>query len=353
MKDMVKNCPSCGVALVFMPEAGTLKCPSCGCEVKGEKAAADAAGEEKDLLALLGGEELNEEAEEITIKCPSCGAETALPANQVAGFCRYCKSPIVASSRARKSIRPQGILPFAVTEEDARAAFRKWRDGLWFAPNRLKDAQVLDRLEGFYTPVWTFDFKTCTSYVGSRGVDYTVREKGSDGKMRSRTKTRWHYVTGTVDDIFDDILVYARSNDSQELMETLAPWDVTSSQNYHEDIVRGFVEESYDVPIRTGLSEARNKADSVIEQSIRRDIGGDRQRILSKSVSYSDLTYKLLLLPFWVTRYTYGGKEYLYVVNGRSGKMNGQRPWSGWKLTFFILFLVAVGCALFLFFSNN
>jgi len=345
MSDEVKNCPSCGAVLVFDPVAGGLKCPSCGYAPETAEATSEEAGFEKDLTQLLGKEDLNEAPESITVNCPACGGETVLPENQVAGFCQFCKSPIVASSKAQKTIRPQGVLPFKITEEVAREAFKKWRDGLWFAPNVLKDSKIMKKMEGTYTPVWTFDFSTRTYYSGRRGEDYQVEETyEEEGKRKTRTvtKTRWYNVTGIVRDSFDDILVYARDKAARSLMNSLRPWEVKGSQDYAEDTIRGFVEESYDIPIRQGLTEAKEQAEPKIEDSIITDIGGDHQEISSKSITYSNLTYKLLLLPMWEAKYRCNGKDFAFVVNGQNGNTSGERPWSAAKLTAFIGTLIVI-----------
>ena len=77
--------------------------------------------------------------------------------------------------------------------------------------------------------------------------------------------------------------------------------------------------------------------DRQIARDIRFDIGGDRQRIDQVDTDVSDITFKHVLLPVWLAAYKYNGESYRFVVNGQSGKVQGERPWSVWKITFAVL----------------
>ena len=72
--------------------------------------------------------------------------------------------------------------------------------------------------------------------------------------------------------------------------------------------------------------------DRVIERDVRFDIGGDRQRIHDIDTSITDVTFKHVLLPVWLAAYKYRGKTYRFVVNGQSGRVQGERPYSAWKI---------------------
>lgn len=352
--DEVKTCPSCSSAMVFSPETGGLKCPFCG--YTPEAGEVVTAGEENDLMALLGKVELNEASEILTVRCPGCGAESKFEENIVAAFCPYCKSPIVASSRSSKTLRPQGVVPFAITKEQAASKFKSWVKGLWFAPGSLKNANLHESMKGVYRPMWTFDFMTMTLYTGERGEHYyetrTVRRNGKNETERVQ-KTRWTRVNGVVHNSFDDITVFASTKIDTNLQAKLGPWKIKEPQKYSEDIVRGFIEESYDVPLARGLETAKQKAESKIDASIRADIGGDEQRITTKETKYSHLTYKQLLVPFWSSKYHHGGKDYQFLVNGENGHADGERPYSGVKIFFFILGIIAVFGILLYFWANH
>ena len=342
--DVVLNCPGCGSALVYSPEAGTLKCPTCG-YVQEKPEVVETAGQENDLEALIKNLVLDEKNETLTVHCPTCGAESTFEENVVAGFCQFCKNPIVASSRSERTLRPQGIVPFAVTRDQAASKFKSWAKSLWFAPNSIKHANLHETMKGVYSPIWTFDFRAITIYTGKRGEHYYVTEtRMRNGKREDVRvqKTRWYPAYGAIHNDFDDVTVFASSKVSQSLQAKLKPWSIKDPVKYADDVVRGFIEENYDMPLQKGLENAKSQVQSEIRASVKRDIGGDEQRIDTMETRYHHLTYKLLLVPFWCSRYRHGGKDFQFLVNGENGKADGERPYSAWKIFFFILVLLGI-----------
>ena len=344
--NQVKRCKNCGSALVFDPEAGCMKCPSCGTVEEWAEPLESDLVVENDLLTGMASNIEFEGEEQIEVKCPACGAASTFPVNEVAGFCPFCKSPIVASSKSQRSIRPSGMLPFIITSGAAQSTFKKWITSRWFLPNAAKKVCLAKGVDGVYRPTWTFDFDTTCHYTGQRGTYYYVTQTYRDSKGNTHTRqvrrTRWSYASGTVYRVFDDLQVYASNRVSRKLQEEVGPWKLLESVNYNEDIVRGYVEESYDVTLATGLDEAHAKAKELLRSTVRHDIGGDEQRITSMDIIYNKSTYKQLLLPFWSSFYTFKNKSYIYLVNGQTGKGHGERPWSAWKIFFFTLAIAAV-----------
>jgi hypothetical protein len=107
----------------------------------------------------------------------------------------------------------------------------------------------------------------------------------------------------------------------------------------------GFRAEGYGVQLEDGFSEARQIMDRQIARDIRFDIGGDRQRIHSVGTDVDDVTFKHILLPVWLAAYKFRGKTYRFVVNGRTGRVQGERPWSAWKIAMAVILglIVAAG----------
>jgi len=92
----------------------------------------------------------------------------------------------------------------------------------------------------------------------------------------------------------------------------------------------------------------------VIEGDVRRDIGGDEQRVGSVDTDFSAETFKHILLPVWMAAYKYGGRSFRFLVNGQTGEVQGERPWSVWKITFAVLAaLIVVGGAAYVYYLNN
>lgn len=310
---------------------------------------------EHDLNAALCGALPPAAMEEIRVsRCPGCGAELELGEGVAATACPFCATPVVPQEAPLRAIRPQALLPFAVSEREARAAMVAWLGRLWFAPGGLQDyARKGRQLTGIYVPFWTFDAATRSRYAGQRGDAYyetrwvTVEVNGRQERRQEQVrKIRWSPVRGWVSRRFDDVLVIGSDSLPRGHTEALAPWDLSGLQPHAPDYLSGFQAEAYSVPLEQGHALAREEMAAVIASDVRRDIGGDEQRIDRIDTDWSDETFKHILLPVWTAAYKYGGKSYRFVVNGQTGKVKGERPWSVWKIAVAVVLGLAVAGAL-------
>ncbi|MEM9064089.1 MAG: hypothetical protein AAGB51_01210 [Planctomycetota bacterium] len=347
-------CAQCGAKLQFSPGRSSLKCPYC----THETAVPDSGEgvEELDFYEYLGLLERQGESHETTSAlCRGCGAQTELPPNLDAFSCPYCDQAIVAEPTKRRLLRPRSVLPFRIERKEARELFRSWIKRLWFAPNALKKAHKLNsKLNGLYIPYWTYDAYTDSRYTGMRGEHYYVTERYTvtvNGKRETRTrrvrKTRWWPASGRVEVPFDDVLVLASHATPKALTEALEPWDLAELKPYSEEYLAGFIAQRYEVDLAEGFEGAKQKMDPGIRAAVRRDIGGDAQRILSLQVGYEDVTFKHVLLPVWISAYRYKRKVYRFVINARTGEVRGERPWSIWKIAFAVLGVALIGAGTF------
>jgi hypothetical protein len=275
-------------------------------------------------------------------RCPSCAAQFTLAPREHAGECPFCATPVVVDATAARQARvqPRYLIPFQIDERAARDAFTKWLRSLRFRPARLaRFARLEGALRGVYMPYWTYDARTRTAYSGERGTVYYVNVPVTverDGKrvtrMQRQARVRWRRVRGTVSRFFDDVLIGATTSLPRILADKLAPWDMTALRRYDARYLSGFRSEVYQV----GLDEGFRRACAVMEETIRRDvtrdIGGDRQRIHSLETHRSDVTFKHLLLPVWTTSFEFRNKRFQIAINGQTGEVVGQRPWSWSKI---------------------
>ncbi len=336
-------CDACGADLRFDPDGAGLSCDHCGnrIEIEEERPAA-APLAELDLKAALAAELPEQDMEETRVsRCPNCAAEVAFDPDIHATECPFCATPVVTDTGAHRHIKPKGLLPFALSEETARDAMTDWLGRLWFAPSGLQTyARKGRRLQGVYVPYWTFDADTRTRYSGQRGtVYYETRTVTRNGKSEQRrvSKVRWRSVSGQVARFFDDVLVLASNTLPKRYTDALQPWDLSDLEPYSPEYLAGFRAEGYQVPLEEGFQEARAIMDRTITRDIKFDIGGDRQRVSSADTKLSGLTFKHILLPVWVAAYKYRGKPYRFVVNGRTGRVQGERPYSAIKIAIAVI----------------
>ncbi len=345
-------CEVCGADMRFDPASAKMVCDYCGhTEVIDDSPWRAASIAELDFNKALAAELPEAEMEEVrSTKCTNCGAEIEFAINDHATECPFCATPIVIGTGTSRHIKPKGVLPFALSEKQARAAMNEWLGRLWFAPNGLKEyARAGRRMDGIYVPYWTYDADTKTRYRGQRGTIYYVTQTVMvDGKRTTRRvqKIRWRSVSGRVARFFDDVLVLASKSLPKKYTDALEPWDLSALEPYNPEYLAGFKAEGYTVTLEEGFTEARQIMDQRIRRDVRFDIGGDRQRIDSLETTIRDVTFKHVLLPIWMAAYKYRGKTYRFVVNARTGTVKGERPYSTAKIVFATIAAALVAAAI-------
>lgn len=338
------QCVSCGAILKFNPGAQKLKCEYCGAENDIIEESQKTEIIETPLDDKLFDDfERSEQIESSVVKCNNCGAESTLNPNLSSDRCPFCDTSLIIKGGTTKSIhKPEYLLPFKLEARQATENFKKWAGSLWFAPDKLiYYASAHDKLNGMYIPFWTFDCNTISNYSGQRGDDYfetqtyTVNVNGrNETRTRSVRRTRWTSVSGIVNNDFDDILIVASKGLPRSKTDALEPWDLENLTPYNDKFLSGFRTEIYQLGLKEGFNEAKTKMSYVIANSIKRDIGGDRQNIFSVNTSYNNPTFKHILLPIWISSYKYGDKIYRFMINARTGEVQGERPYSPFKIAF-------------------
>jgi hypothetical protein len=316
------------------------------------------AQKEQDLTAALSAtmQEGHTEMQALVVKCPACGAESAMEKNVFSSACAFCGSPLTVKPDVKSIAHPQAVLPFKLEKQAAAAGFQNWLRRLWFAPNDLKKHASSDRFNGVYLPFWTFDANTASEYKGQRGDHYyeNVR-RVVDGKVRDERvmKTRWSFASGQVTRFFDDLLITASRVMPSKFLDALEPWDLSNLVAYDNRFLSGFTAEVCQVDIKEGFGNARKVMDAAIQQDVRKDIGGDVQRITSLHTDFSQLSYKYLLLPVWLSIFRYKDKIFHFVVNARTGEVHGERPYSVIKIILAVLAVLAVLVLLYFLFGRQ
>ncbi|MFZ3581058.1 primosomal protein N' (replication factor Y) - superfamily II helicase [Loktanella sp. DJP18] len=352
-------CVTCGSDLRFDPARGQLVCDHCGnAEPVGNAPGPFAAVSELDLRQALNATLPATEIEETRVQsCPNCGAQFELQGDTHAAACPFCATPVVTGTGTHRHIKPRGLLPFALDQSRARDAMTDWLGSLWFAPNGLTDYARKGRaMDGIYVPYWTFDAQTESQYTGQRGTYYyTTHTVMRDGKRQTvqQRHTRWRGAAGRVARFFDDVLVLASHSLPKQYTDGLEPWDLSELEPYQPQYLAGFRAEGYQVQLEDGFAEARGYMDRMILRDVKFDIGGDEQRVTDVQTQISAVTFKHILLPIWMAAYKYNGQTYRFVVNGRTGRVQGERPWSKWKIAFAVLVGLVIALTVGYFYAIN
>ena len=327
----------------FDPQSGMMKCQSCGrTDAIVTPTTTVVAHPLEDALAHV----TPLSAEALEVNCDGCGSVVVFEPPEVAGACSFCGAMIVAQPKAADPmIAPDAVLPVKVTKEAAQTEVRQWIATRWFAPNELQKMAKQEGIAGVYLPFWTYAADTASEYTGARGVHYWVTETytttDSNGNQVQETRqvmqTAWHPAGGQVARRFDDVLVPATKSVNETRLNALEPWDLPALCPYDPEYLAGFKAQRYQIELPAGFEKAKEVMERTITEDIRRDIGGDEQRIDRVQTATSNETFRHLLLPVWIGAYRFQGKVFQVVVNARTGEVQGERPYSAVKIALLVI----------------
>jgi hypothetical protein len=346
------NCAACGAQATWNPGKQKLVCTFCGTEAPYRVDQATGQVEELDLvraLRELPDEQRGWQAAKRSVQCQSCKAVSVFDPERVGQNCAFCGSPALVDYQEIKApIRPQSLLPFRVTESQVRENIRRWFGAQWLAPGALKRRALVDTVRGVYVPYWTFDAHVVCPWRAEAGHYYYTNETYRDANGRTQTRqvqhVRWTPAEGTVDHFFDDEPIPGSHGLHADLVKGIEPFPTGELIAYDTAYLSGFVVEHYQVVLLEAAQRAEQSMNAQVQAMCARQVPGDTHRNLEIFPEYSGRTFKHVLLPVWLLRYDYGRKAYQVLVNGVTGVISGQAPWSAWKVFFLVLAaLVVVG----------
>ena len=327
LKGKIYKCPSCGSTLCFDPASQRLKCTHCN-SLQELVAPRDAfeitySASSEDSYAPWGDAK--------TVKCRSCGAEFVTAEFETALSCPFCGTSNVLRTDDIPGLKPNAILPFKITEEVAKEAFRKWLGKRSMSPHGLKKIAEQKHMQGIYVPIFTFDSDTFSTYHIKYGIHRTI-VVGSGKDAKTVVVTDWYTDSGMYSDSFDDIQVEVSQFLTQKNLHKIGGFDSQNAFEYNSQYIAGFSAERYSTGLDDSWNYARAEIDSSIKRSILSRYNYDELGYVNISTTYSNRRYKYLLAPIWSLVYNYKGKEYCCIVNGRTGQADGKAPLSPIKV---------------------
>ena len=361
MPSQVTNyqCPACTGPLHFVGESGKLECDYCGStyevseiealyQKKEEQAAKahedasikDASDQEasakdasdKDTenpdswdVSGLNGDWGTDAAGMKAYNCPSCGAELICEESTAASSCPYCGNPNVVPGQFSGTLRPDFVLPFKLSKEDAVKALKKYYRGKFFLPRSFTSGNHIQEIKGIYVPFWMFDGEAVgdARYEATRSHTY----RSGDYKI---TETEHYdvYRSGAV--AFEKIPVDASSKMPDDYMDSIEPFDYAGLKPFSTAYLPGFFADKFDVSIE----ESSSRADKRCRQSLSDALQGTARNgrpYTSVMPTGEDIHLKrtgvhYALLPVWMLNTRWNGKNYMFAMNGQTGRMVGDLP---------------------------
>ncbi|MCA2001193.1 MAG: hypothetical protein LDL51_04945 [Chloroflexi bacterium] len=302
-------CPKCGGRMAFAPDGQTLVCDYCA---RGQALGANSReAQEKDFIvamATAGGH--GKPLQEQVFHCKGCGAEFILPPNQISASCAYCGSPHVVNLEGRRELlAPDGIIPHAFNQRRAVKLLIDWVEG-----NGIQPEKQVELPRGLYLPLWTFD-------VGG-AVDYVYELIQTDNRLlRQRGERQTARISDQYPVMVNDLPIPASKKPSAVFLRLVDSFDLSAIQPYDPRFLADWPAELYDVPMADASLDARSQ----VYKKYKRDLPslvGVHNIVNTSSAKLTIDSFKLNLLPVWMTELPFDGRSHLVLINGQNGAVS-------------------------------
>jgi DNA-directed RNA polymerase subunit RPC12/RpoP len=317
-------CPKCGGKMTYDVKARAVTCEYCGHHLTEYQAITHGAlVHEQDFLTTLPTAKAHrwELAATHVSNCQGCGAAFAVPPGRTSGACPFCGSThVVETMPTGELIQPEGIVPFQFDAEAALAHVRNWIDAQKFRPDDLDERAAIARPRGVYLPVWTFD-------LGGQ-INWSAQIEVQHGRYSTWEPRNDIYLV-----YHNDLLVPASHSLPKTLIDPIAGFDTRALAPYSLDLLADWPAEIYQITLADASLVARERALHTARHSVEhQSLAGEQYRDLRlNSIGLIVETYKLALLPVWLTSYRYKDRSYAVAVNGQTGAVAGDVPRGGWQ----------------------
>ena len=348
------QCPACTGPLHYSAKSGKLACDYCGSSFdvaeiealyarkEAEAAAAKQAAAAKaeaaqaakaeaaEAAAASGGWDTSDlsrdwgaEADGLRVySCPSCGAELICDQSTAATACPYCGNPAIVPGQFSGALRPDYILPFRLSKDDAVQALRAHYKGKPFLPRSFTSANHIEQIQGVYVPFWLFDggAEGAASY---RASNTNVFETG-DYEI---TETRHYHVVRAGSLAFEKIPVDASSKMPDDHMDSIEPFDYAQLRPFSTAYLPGYLADKYDVTIDDSRDRADTRCRETLAQALRDTVTGYGACVTEREdIALRRGKVHYALLPVWMLSTKWRGQDFLFAMNGQTGKLVGDLP---------------------------
>ncbi len=346
MSDEVTNyqCPACTGPLHFDGDLGKLKCDYCDstfevAEIEAHYAQPQVETQESE--AADQNTDWGEDAQAVrAYHCPSCGAELICDATTAATACPYCDNPSIVPGRLSGALKPDVVIPFKLDKDAAVAALKRHYKGKIFLPRAFRTENHLQELKGLYVPFWLFDgvAEAQASYVATRSH---MRRHGN-----VEVTTTEHYQIDRAGSFpYAKVPVDGSSKMPDDYMDSIEPFDYAELKPFSAAYLPGFFADRYDVSADESAPRAQQRCANSALDSLRRTVVGYQTCVpLSQEARLRQGKVRYALMPVWMLNTRWKGRDFLFAMNGQTGKLVGDLPVS-WGRFFALLAAISVGLA--------
>ncbi len=333
------SCKTCGAELFFDPKTGKLQCEYCGSSFDpseynysaGEDSAADetiaqAGNEGQGVDAAATDEHATDESvsldDLVVYKCPNCGAEVITSKKTVATTCVYCNRAITLTGNVQGSFKPDYVLPFEKDRKDVEAAYRNLCGQSVLTPRLFRKDSTVEKIKGMYVPYWLYSFYgEATLYVHCE--NRSVHRRGDD----EITETARYDVEEQGAGHFSRVPADAMKAMDNTMMDSIEPYDFQKLKVFNPAYLTGFYTQQWDEDAGTNEPRAKARAKEALSQETLQHVGMYQSRVIRREdYNWKGEKVELAMLPVWMMYTKYKGKDYVFGMNGQTGKMMGHIP---------------------------
>ena len=325
---MEYKCPCCGGALSFESQIQKMQCPYCDSEfdvqaLKELDAQLEQAEEKMEWSDADQQQWQEDESGDIvTFVCQSCGGEIIGDANTAATSCPYCDNPVVVAGRVAGSLKPDLVIPFRLSKDDAIQALSKHLSGKLLLPKVFKSENRIQEIKGLYVPFWLFD----ADAEGTAEFKATTSTTWSDSHY-TYTKTRYFRAHRAGNLAFRAVPADGSTKMADELMESIEPYDLSQAVDFQTAYLAGYLADKYDQDSQTVIPHVNDRIKTSTLQELRDTVTGYHTVDLEQgSITLSNTNTRYALYPVWLLNTQYKGKRYTFAMNGQTGKFVGDLP---------------------------
>ena len=326
MSTVAYSCPSCGAPLEYHAASGKLECKACAnCYEPDELELADTSGKTGGIQFDMHGASFDEqEAERIrAYSCEGCGAELLTEETTTATQCPYCGSSAILPDRIESGVKPERVVPFTVTKEQAQAQFEAYFKGKKLLPKVfLNSRNRICEMQRLYVPYWLFD---CNA--GGKAV-YNAEKKRTYRQGEWEITETQHYIVSRAGTMcFQAIPVDGSKKLGNEITESLEPYDLGAAVPFTPAVLAGAMADQADVDSDVCAQRARERVESSMEQALRNTVNGYTSVMPRAKNFFTDGGNGTpVLLPVWLITTEKEGKVYTFAINGQTGKLTCDVP---------------------------
>lgn len=254
--------------------------------------------------------------------CKSCGGEIVAEATTGATHCPFCGNPVVLTSRFAGSLRPDLLIPFKLSKEDAKNELRHFMKKKKLLPKLFSKENHLDEIKGVYVPFWLFsaDADTTINFHATRTRMW--RDRNTEFTETSHFRLEREGVLG-----FQNVPVDGSSQMEDDLMESIEPFDLSDAKPFQTAYLSGFYANRYDVSAEDSIERANERIRKSAVDSVSSTVTDFLSAVPeTSSVQLRNQRRSYALYPVWLLNTNYGGKSYHFAMNGQTGKFVGDMP---------------------------